>query len=381
MFPVAISNAIPLASATVVLASPADATGSTRDAPALPGGPRPSTSLPSGGGPGSSDSAPGAPTTLLMTALTSHSVSLSWTASTPGRYAVSHYEIYRNGAPYATVSGTRFTDHGATNAAVPSFTHAATVYSYAVAAVDTQGNEGAKAYPRVYFYRNGVATQGALDYSYDITENWRDTSGSPVSGRYDVALTYPAAGGGFQPYSALPLAPVYELEIGGFKYFTVDVKVTGTANWFFIGHISRLPPGDVYPYAQANLGSYCPLVAGRWVTCKIPLSALSIGVTDFTGSITGTTLTVTSVQAGVGVDAGGYVTGPGVPAGTYITAHGQNGSLGTFTVAGPGISSSTRVASAALICQRTGLYKIDIGMTTQGSGTTIYVDNIGWTSD
>ena len=117
------------------------------------------------------------------------------------------------------------------------------------------------------------------------------------------------------------------------------------------------------------------------MTCKIPLPAMTMGFTDFTGSISGTTLTVASVQSGVGVDAGAYVSGPGVPAGTYITGHGQPGTIGTFTVAGPGISSSTNVPGAAMVSQRTSMYKVDIGMTTQGSGTTIYVDNFGWTTN
>lgn len=323
----------------------------------------------------------GAPRDLLITALTPHSVSLSWSSPASTRSPVSHYIVYRNGSPYATVAGTKFIDHHATNAAVPSFTHPANTYTYAVSAVDTRGQEGPRAYPSVYLYHRGVANQGALDYSYGIKENWHDKHGSSPSGRYDVSVTYPAAGGGFQPYSAPPLSPVYDLEIGGLKFFTVDVRVSDTSRRLFVSHISRLPPGDVYPYASADLGSYCPLTANRWVTCRIPLAALSIGTTEFTGSISGKTLIVSSVHEGAGVDAGGYVIGPGVPAGTYITGHDQNGSIGTFTIAGPGISSSTHIASEALVCQRTSLYKIDIGMTTHDTGTTIYLDNIGWTSN
>ena len=316
-----------------------------------------------------------------MTALTSETISLSWDAATAGSNPVSHYNVYRNGALYATATGTSYSDAGATNATVPSYTGPATDYSYAVTAVDSQGNESARAYPKVYFYQNGVPTQGAMDYSYAITENWEDTSGQPASGAYDISLSYPAGGGGFQPYGDVPLTPIYDLELGSFNYFTVDVKVTDTSHQLFVSHISRLPPGDVFPYSSVNLFSYCTPVVGQWVTCKIPLSALTIGVTNFTGSISGTTLTVASVQSGVGVDAGGFVTGPGVPVGTYITGHNQNGSIGTFTVGGPGISSSTYVPSASMVSQRTSLYKIDIGMGTESSGTKIYIDNVGWTAD
>jgi hypothetical protein len=272
-------------------------------------------------------------------------------------------------------------DPAATNATVASFSAPATDYAYAVTAIDAQGNESAKAYPNVYYYQSGVANQGSHDYSYGgMVENWQDTTGDPLSGTYDVMLQY---GGGFQPYSGPPLSPVYDLEIGSFNYFTIDMKVTNASlntHWWLLS-ISRLPPGDVYPWMQAQISNYCTPVAGQWVTCKIPLSASSMGNTNFTGSITGTTLTVTSVQSGVGVDAGGFVTGPGVPAGTYITNFGQTGSVGTFTVGGPGISSSTLIPSTSLAEQRTSIYKFNLHQDGGGASTTIYVDNFGWTTN
>jgi hypothetical protein len=93
----------------------------------------------------------------------------------------------------------------------------------------------------------------------------------------------------------------------------------------------------------------------------------------------------------VGVDAGGFVSGPGIPAGTYIVGtpggitfnSGQpvgNG-LGTYTVAGPGISASTNVPSESMVEQRTALYKVNLGMHDAPNSTTIYVDNIGWTTN
>jgi hypothetical protein len=132
-------------------------------------------------------------------------------------------------------------------------------------------------------------------------------------------------------------------------------------------------------------------VVGQWVTCKVPLSALSLGYTNFTASLSGSQLTVTSIQSGVGVDAGGFISGPGIPAGTYIVGtpggvtfnNGQppgNG-LGTYTVAGPGISGSTNVPSESMVEQRTALYKVNLGMHDQPSSTTIYVNNLGWTTN
>ena len=322
------------------------------------------------------------PTDIVLTAEPSGTISLSWDPPPSGSSQVSGYTVYRNGAEYATTSGTTYTDEHATGVAFPSFTSPATVYSYGVAARSLAGKETALGTNvEVFGYRHGQSNWGKSDYSYEITENYEDTSGGPEGGPYDISLEYPAGGGGFQPYATAPQTPTYDLELGAFRYFTIDVKFTDTAHPFFISHISRLPPGDVYPYAAANLTSYGTPVVGKWVTFKIPLSDLSMGFTHFTGSIEGTKLTVTSVQSGVGVDAGGFVTGTGVPAGTYITGHGQSGSIGTFTVAGPGINSGTHVPVGALVSQRTSLYKVDVGMSAQATGTKIYVKNLGWTVD
>ena len=343
----------------------------------------------SGGGGGSG---PGEPTNLLMTAQTVSSISLKWSAGKAGPFPVASYRIYRNGSLYATTTGTSYTDGAASNATVPSFTQNATIYSYAVAALDTQGNESIHAVPSVYFYQNGVANQAQSDFSYGITENWQSTAGSPAVGTDDVSLAYPN-GGGFQPISNLPLSPVFDLELGGFKFLTLDVKAADSKNYpFFISHISRLPPGDVYPRQYVELSSYCTPVVNQWVTCKIPLADLSMGFTNFTASISGNQLKVTSIQSGVGVDAGGFISGPGIPPNTYITSppggvtynNGQPPGanlLGSYTIAGPGVTATLSVPSEAMSEQRTALYKVDLGLRSVGGATTIYINNLGWTTN
>lgn len=52
---------------------------------------------------------PTAPSNLLVSALTSNSVSLVWTAST-GSVAITGYDVYRNGTKVATVTSTSYTD-------------------------------------------------------------------------------------------------------------------------------------------------------------------------------------------------------------------------------------------------------------------------------
>lgn len=73
---------------------------------------------------------------------------------------------------------------------------------------------------------------------------------------------------------------------------------------------------------------------------------IEIGGAVFTGSISGTTLSVTAVASGT-IYAGTYITGSGVTAGTYITANGTGtGGTGTYTV-----SASQTVGSTTITMQ------------------------------
>jgi hypothetical protein len=334
---------------------------------------------------------PAAPAGLLMTGQTANTISLSWSAAIPGSNPISHYNIYRNGSAYATSIATSYIDKNATNANSPApggyltLTIANTVYAYAVSAVDSAGNEGPQQADATFWvYSNGVYNW-AGDFSYpagEININYADTSGVPESGPFDIEVSYSAAGSGFQPYAG-KTTTTWDMEGGSFNYISLDLKPTINADSWRIVMISRLPPGDVYPWSAVQLSSYGPApVAGNWATYKIPLSALTIGFTHFSGSISGTTLTVSSVSSGVGVDAGGYVTGPGVPAGTYITAYDDaNGEAGSYTVAGPGISGSTSVATTEMVEQRTGIYKFDLIDESGASTNHYYVDNVKFTVD
>ena len=73
---------------------------------------------------------PSAPSDLSATASSAFSVDLSWTAAMDN-VGIAGYDIRRDGAPLATVTGTSYTDVGAV---------AASTYSYEVRARDTSGN-------------------------------------------------------------------------------------------------------------------------------------------------------------------------------------------------------------------------------------------------
>jgi hypothetical protein len=282
---------------------------------------------------------------------------------------------------YANTTAVSYADTAATNSNSPTWVKNATVYSYNVAAVDNKGNIGPQAAQMsVYSYRNGVSNWSNADLSYGgaaSNENYSSILGSPQGGPFDISVIF--ASGGLQPAADAPQAPTWDLEVGAFNYFVIDINPgLIISKYVEIGLVSRLPPGDVFPWADGlNIFDYGPApVANKWATYKIPFKAFNMGLGSFTGSISGTKLTVTAVSSG-GVDAGGFVTGPGVPAGTYITGFGQRASIGTFTVAGPGISSSTSVPSTQMTYQRTSLYKFFI--QPQTNPVTMYFNNMGFT--
>ena len=82
---------------------------------------------------GGDTQAPTAPSSLHVTAFTSTSVSLAWTASTDN-VGVTGYDVYRGSTKVGTVTGTTYTDTGLT---------ANTSYTYTVKAHDAAGNVSA----------------------------------------------------------------------------------------------------------------------------------------------------------------------------------------------------------------------------------------------
>lgn len=87
----------------------------------------------------------------------------------------------------------------------------------------------------------------------------------------------------------------------------------------------------------------------------------------FTGSISSTTLTVTSVTNGV-LAVGSFISGSGITAGTYITAYGTGtGGAGTYTV-----SASQTVASTTITSGDTFKIALYTSSATLSSATTVY---------
>lgn len=339
------------------------------------------------------DAGPSAVTNLVVTHQGANSESLAWSAPTPGTYPVTSYNIYRNGSLYATGrKATTYTDHNATNATTPGFGPApgkpATTYRYNVAAVDAHGNVGPQASQQIaWVYHNGTYYWSA-DYS-NVTADYADVRGEPRGGDHDIAVQSTVVGGWWQPYSGSPFLatdpPSWCMEIGAFKYMTIDLKPTGAHQTWQLDIMSREPTGDVYNTAKVLLpGNFGPEpVAGQWATYKIPFSAtppangtaLQIGVGQFVGSIAGTTLTVSRLASGINVQASSWISGPGIAPNTYITGPSTgDGGPGTYTV-----SPAQTAASTLITTQRTNLYKFQLLDLSRLANNVYYVDNIGFT--
>lgn len=115
-----------------------------------------------GGEPGGDTEPPTAPAGLAVTATTSNSVSLSWSASTDN-VAVTGYDVYRNGVLAGNATTRTFTD---TDLA------AATEYTYAVAARDAGGNTSALSAAVTATTKTGGSTgTGAVKVQYKNSDS------------------------------------------------------------------------------------------------------------------------------------------------------------------------------------------------------------------
>ncbi len=329
-----------------------------------------------------------------------------------GTYSVNFSQTCGSKASPVTFTGWSYNDTAATGCNHYDFTGPGTVYEYAVCAVDTLNNEGPKAYPDVYQYQ-GISQCQNAQFSYGaIVQNFTDTSGAPVDGPYDVALTFPQGGGGFQPVwgGAGPdtngcLCPVQHFECGAFNFFTFDIKVMD--NLFETLPLQYVPVLRAYGvvggadnahWRSVHVQDYCTPIVGEWVRCKIPFSALPYGFAHVHGSFQATSqyygiFTVTSWDSMTffGIDGAGYVTGPGVPPNTY-TNNGPNwtdpkapytgAGPWQFHVGGPNIVGNES-GSGTYVVQQTGCYKH--GWQYNGNfaanAGAFFINNIGFTTE
>lgn len=360
-----------------------------------------------GGSPGSGGSTgtPGGPSSVTDFQLTNqgqNSETISWTAAVQGNNPIDHYKIYRNGVAYDTApaSATTYTDRNATNATVPGDSaqnpdSAATVYSYNISALDSQGVEGPQAsqmtawwYHNGTFYANGEFSNPVGGGSSQDTTNWCSTA---VASQGGACVAYVTSTQWWQPYSGGRISPLYAMDIGAFNYLVMDINSTASQS-FIVAFFSRGPAGDLFNNLTINISA----TAGQWQHYKIaltptanPTQNLGFGFGQGTGWFAGTTLTATSWISGVKFEPCTWVTGPGVTSNTMINQANCSGcageagsSTGLVQDGGYDVTQSQNVGSTTapinLTLQRTNAYKLHV--EAKGNAP-YYVDNLGFTTN
>lgn len=314
-----------------------------------------------------------------------NSQKLTWSAIS----GATGYNIYRqpfggSQSLYATTSSTTYTDTAATNSNDPNYQAYITTYAYWVSATNA-GGESSLVAPAVYLMEHGTANQGQTDLSYGIppaSENWNGTLG----GRSCAIFNF--NGGGFQPTSDPTVSPHWDLQIGhGFTRYTVDVYLSSGSfpdHQMTLGCAARIPlaaGGDAFGWrGDINIldGTWGTTPAlNTWQTYTFTMDNIGFGQGTFTGSVSGSTLTITSITGPNLVGAGCRITGPGIPANTIIQSHNQSNSVGTFTLSGPGVPFTATLSANTGKYQKTSCYKPSFNRPS-GGAWTIGFDNFGF---
>ena len=113
------------------------------------------------------------------------------------------------------------------------------------------------------------------DYSFSVNVNYKDTSGSPLSGAYDTKISLYGPWGGWQPYALNK-----NFNTAGYTKLTFALKPTQESqqwNLYFVGIGDQALPS----YCTVNVLNYGPApVVGKWATYTIPLSTLCVANTS-----------------------------------------------------------------------------------------------------
>jgi len=315
-----------------------------------------------------------APANFLLTGQSQNGATLSWD-SVSGAVEYNVLRAVGNG-PFQVIGNTKTTTYADTNApntTVPNQSGPATIYSYQVAAVGANGQQGAIQANMTAWVYNAGKFYWPGDYS-NCKANYQDLSGF-------LSVTGEGAWAWYQPYSGAPFCPQWSMEGGWAKYFTFDIKVIDPAilNYFRLNIISRLPQGDVYNNASVMLtgeSTYPPLKLNEFVTIKVPLPALGIGTGTCVGGISGSTLTVTS-NNGVFDQATDWISGGGLPVPLCVNsaANASNGP-GAYALNG----SANIPANTTFDTQRTNIYKVAFLDESTSSSLRYYLNNVALTN-
>jgi hypothetical protein len=125
-----------------------------------------------------------------------------------------------------------------------------------------------------WVYHNGVFAW-AGDYSWNASINYKDTSGGPTSGPYDIAVSITARWGGFQPFAANAA-----FDTRPYKYLVFSLKPTNPNQVIGMGVDANndVPDGvQIGIVVGPSTTKYGPVpVVGQWGTYKVPLADFAL---------------------------------------------------------------------------------------------------------
>ena len=110
------------------------------------------------------------------------------------------------------------------------------------------------------------------DYSFVATPDYRDTSGAPASGKYDIKVTLTAAWGGWQPFAT---NWVFDTTPYNFLRFAFKPTVANQQAQVYFMLVGDKPVGigvDPFKYGPAP-------VPGQWGVYNIPLADIGVAKT------------------------------------------------------------------------------------------------------
>jgi hypothetical protein len=117
------------------------------------------------------------------------------------------------------------------------------------------------------------------DWSYAATANYQDTSGGPIDGPFDIAISVTGQWGGWLPYAPVNSASVPTFNASAYSYIVFAIKATKSPiSWQVLFHYENAPGEDTNDGAALDVTPYAlstPTV-GTWVYYKVPLSAFGL---------------------------------------------------------------------------------------------------------
>jgi len=187
---------------------------------------------------------------------------------------------------------------------------------------------------------NGVVLNGILNAPSTLALQTGGLDAINIDANQKVSIGNLELTGAFTALGGLTIGG--SLTLGGNLGFK-DGTSQSTAS--YMGATNALYENNQYVYSSYTI------TAGRSATSAGPITIESMSCT---GSIAGTTLTVTAVSAGK-LWVGQEITGTGVTAGTTITALGTGtGLTGTYTVSASQTVASTTITSNVAVTVPSG---------------------------